>query len=899
MTPYQGGKLVVFQTYEIHRKIENLLQGLHLPSDVEVEGETPEQMLPKPEEITIDSLADICKRMESAIVDVTIDYEWYDEPPLSEEHKTTKETVTAKGRPRCQLQTARPFATKIRFVETTTLQDTNGNMWSKIEKSCYNGKTSKHLSTGGFPQPVSTATVVEGRRFVPYLSLSPLIFSIFTLGSDLTEVNYDMASSLDILISRNKERVHLYNRIEKINGFDTIRADLLHPTKQIYLRIYFSVEHGYTPVRFEYIRTGSEISSSVEVNSLQKVADGLWFPRSGVVNNHDKSRSEYKAIGNIVINQGLREEDFDIEFPTGTQVDDQVRGIKYIVTSKEVKNQNPTVEIEALGEEGEYLRVYEVNRSVSEFSGAEDFSTPEAAYAAINRVSASGEASGWVRVSVKRLAERFAEEKGRGKMEVEPEWAEVLLNAQIVEVRIWKGKYAMVLAELPQEYSSEKIREPIDLRSLEFEDGRWLNAGNVRAWTVEEGRAIFAEACEYHEGEAERESAREKRIEEVMKHPEEIVEAEVDSEQPRVVSVYPASGSEMALISELQVVFGEPMMAEGFEIVDALLEEKFKDLSKVSAIGAYAAYDANKYQFTIPLILPCNWNGSVKLSGFKSVKGVEAEPVVLHYSTVREKFSEDLLERFEKAQESEELQTLIEKVEEMRLNLKSLSETVKVVWDYGDIREKREEQMVFKMQGDKQFYVDMSRAFDMPWHIGSDGDKCWFYNEYKDEKKLVMTDFDQIDEKNIAICEPFGIGKYDIDEAIKRNNLEYIGTETLDGRKCHLVRAWSADVHIDRATCQVNTWWIDAETYMPVQLTTDSGRVIRSQRFIYEKINQPIDDSEFRPDFVTGIEPEEVEPLGDGYERRFVNAIDGSGTGRMSVRWGKRGSAGTSSSGLN
>jgi len=156
-----------------------------------------------------------------------------------------------------------------------------------------------------------------------------------------------MAPPWDILRSKSKERVHLYNRIEKINGFDTIRADLLHPTKQVYLRIYFSVEHGYTPVKFEYIRNGSEVSSTVEVTSLQKIADGLWFPSSGIMNHyHGMTKIEYKAIGNIVINQGLKEEDFDIEFPTGTQVDDQVRGIKYIATSTEVKNQKTDVEVD-------------------------------------------------------------------------------------------------------------------------------------------------------------------------------------------------------------------------------------------------------------------------------------------------------------------------------------------------------------------------------------------------------------------------------------------------------------------------------------------------------------------------------------------------------------------------
>ncbi len=191
---------------------------------------------------------------------------------------------------------------------------------------------------------------------------------------------------------------------------------------------------------------------------------------------------------------------------------------------------NPDVQVEdregvERNRVGNLLPVYEVNRSVADFPEKEDFSTPEAAYAAINRVSANGEDSAWVRVSVKKLADRLALEKRRGKKKVDPEWARVLLNVRILEVRIWKGKYAMVIAELLQEFSSKKIISPIDLRSLEFENGRWLNAGNARAWTIEEGRAIFTEACEYREGETERELIRNKRINEVMEHPEEIIEA--------------------------------------------------------------------------------------------------------------------------------------------------------------------------------------------------------------------------------------------------------------------------------------------------------------------------------------------------------------------------------------
>jgi hypothetical protein len=138
------------------------------------------------------------------------------------------------------------------------------------------------------------------------------------------------------------------------------------------------------------------------------------------------------------------------------------------------------------------LRVYKVNRSVADFPKEEDFSTPEAAYAAINRVSAGGEVSDWIRVSDKKLAEQFAGQKNKGEKNVDPEWAKVLLNATIIEVRILNENRAMVIADLPQQFSSKQVINPIDVRHLELEDGRWLNIGNDRFATIEQARAKFS-----------------------------------------------------------------------------------------------------------------------------------------------------------------------------------------------------------------------------------------------------------------------------------------------------------------------------------------------------------------------------------------------------------------------
>jgi hypothetical protein len=136
----------------------------------------------------------------------------------------------------------------------------------------------------------------------------------------------------------------------------------------------------------------------------------------------------------------------------------------------------------------ELLRVYEVNKPVSEFPEKEDFSTPEAAYAVINRVMAGEWLSGpvWQRISVERLAKRLSKEKKR-KVKPEDEW----LNARIVEVRIFKDIHAVVIAEVPR-----KGKQPFfDKRSVELENGKWLNAGHSVYSSIEKARAGFARTC--------------------------------------------------------------------------------------------------------------------------------------------------------------------------------------------------------------------------------------------------------------------------------------------------------------------------------------------------------------------------------------------------------------------
>jgi hypothetical protein len=115
-----------------------------------------------------------------------------------------------------------------------------------------------------------------------------------------------------------------------------------------------------------------------------------------------------------------------------------------------------------------------INKFVSDFAKAFDLSSPEAAYATINRIET---AEGWRKASVTSLAEAFKDNKDQP---ADPQWQAVREHARILDVWIWQGKTAIVTAKLWPQSPDQTINAPIDVRHLRLEEGQWRNAGNDR-----------------------------------------------------------------------------------------------------------------------------------------------------------------------------------------------------------------------------------------------------------------------------------------------------------------------------------------------------------------------------------------------------------------------------------
>jgi hypothetical protein len=166
---------------------------------------------------------------------------------------------------------------------------------------------------------------------------TPLAFSV--LRPCLMPI-WDYKPLSEILFDSEKFVV-LDTKITKVNDFNTIMASFKDPCEltrnRLYMRIYFSVDHNYTPVKYEHM-TGSvnkpeHVALTIEVQSLEKVEPNLWFPGSGLIVDPDNNShsSGFRTISPILINQGLSAHNFSVKFPSGTKVSDQIAGREYTV----------------------------------------------------------------------------------------------------------------------------------------------------------------------------------------------------------------------------------------------------------------------------------------------------------------------------------------------------------------------------------------------------------------------------------------------------------------------------------------------------------------------------------------------------------------------------------------
>lgn len=274
--------------------------------------------------ITVEELADICEAMEKNIQDIYIEFEWCTDPPPNINEMPGNSSFMSIGPEKCTWATKRPFGQFSLSTEEVTLVNQYGDSHNETIKQSYNGKIAKRFQKSSAQHRKDRLEGLVTRR-------DNFVYDMLQTPAGLSILHFSLRKAagrkpLSEFLRDNKEVIRLDDNIVKINGFNAIKVDILHKiSKKLWGTVYFSVEHGYTPVRYEYWSGGlKRLITRYNVTSFEKISDGLWFPKSGYSEwpRDDDKRTVFTAT-KISLNQGLGDEFFDFEFPPGTKVYDE------------------------------------------------------------------------------------------------------------------------------------------------------------------------------------------------------------------------------------------------------------------------------------------------------------------------------------------------------------------------------------------------------------------------------------------------------------------------------------------------------------------------------------------------------------------------------------------------
>ena len=369
---------------------------------------------------------------------------------------------------------------------------------------------------------------------------------------------------------------------------------------------------------------------------------------------------------------------------------------------------------------------------------------------------------------------------------------------------------------------------------------------------------------------------------------------------PQVTTVSPTLGSQVPIRTFLEIQFDQPMSPPTEAFPCLVSERGAREPRMISRIQ----YDTAKHVFRIPLLLPPDQKVAFTLTGFRSAAGVPARPIKLQYQVSGEELAKADREKMDAGAKNPRLLDLLKTMKQKRMQLTSLAERVQNLMLFqkdGLFYELQSQSATFKWQKPDQYYGDATGPMFScsDFRIGSDGQHWWWHHESSSGANFVLCATNEMQGLNISICDPFDLTDETPTAAATELGLNYAGFSKLDAANCLQMEAWQIE-RIPGMTPSgyLIQWWIDPKNYRPTQITQFSDCFVSRMRFLYDAVNKPLPARDFAVPKLEGLPPTPPEALDMGYTNRFVNLRDGS-DGTMSLRWGKKGPEGTSSSGLN
>jgi len=372
-----------------------------------------------------------------------------------------------------------------------------------------------------------------------------------------------------------------------------------------------------------------------------------------------------------------------------------------------------------------------------------------------------------------------------------------------------------------------------------------------------------------------------------------------DAKTPKVIRLSPASGSQVPLLTSVEIQFDQPMTPPSEALPCLSSPDEMSGF--LPALVSHVEYDPSSHTFRLSLLLPANKTTLFKLAGFLGENGLPALPVKVSYQTAEEKIAARELEITAAAAKEPSLLELLESVKRQRLQMTSVCERVQSLEtsQSGGLFTGLEcHYATFKWQNPDRFYGDVS-GFMHQWafRTGSDGLNWWFHRQLQTGTTLLACPAGDVGEVTVSFCDPFGLTSKTPAQAASDLGLRYAGVAKAEGSDFHLLEAWKMN-DFPLSYGHLTQWRIDSRNHRLAEVTRYLPGHVRRHRFFYDSVNQPLPAEMFAVPKIEGQPPTPPAPLDSSYTNRFVRIRDGSDAA-MSLYWGKTGPKGSSAAGMS
>ncbi len=387
--------------------------------------------------------------------------------------------------------------------------------------------------------------------------------------------------------------------------------------------------------------------------------------------------------------------------------------------------------------------------------------------------------------------------------------------------------------------------------------------------------------------------------------------------RPFVTKVSPPSGDRVPNVIEIELEFDQPM-APPEQAFPYLVVPKEDFAGARPELVPRVEYNPSTRTFRIPLIMPSkdplqvnvsgrkfsvpplfaqNQEVKVTLSGFKSAKGIPAEPVELRYQRSTRKFTAADESKLSTEAKKPELLRLLESMQERRHQIRFVDEKLQQLsmrGGHGVFRDIELATATFMWRPPNFCFADFGEL--TMWGIfrlGADGTNWWIQFQANNRTNVTIGPMSEVGRWNISFCDPFGLTMVEPGIAAEKRYLKLLGLVKKNGESFHRVEAWSVRTFPGSSTvaAELVDWFIDSRTLRPAEIIKFSPGSVQRIRFVHG-LTQPPRLECFSAPGIPGVSPQSHENLRQGCTNRFVVLHDGS-DGRVRVGSGMYGPNGS------